>query len=835
MGTVDTAVTASLSSPSAGLSSEGLTSSQVEALRTRYGFNEIPEERPNRIAQFLRYFWGPIPWMIELAAGLAFAVRNWDDLAIILALLCVNGFVGFWEERQAGNAVAALRARLALQARVVRDGSWTTRPARELVPGDRVRLRPGDIAPADVLLSGPEEVEVDQSALTGESLPVEKAAGATVYSSSIVVRGEAAGTVAATGPRTFFGRTAELVATAHTVSHFQRAVLRIGDFLIVTAIVLASIIEAAALLRGSAPLTSLQFALILTIAAIPVALPTVLSVTMAIGARRMALEHAVVTRLSAMEELAGMDVLCSDKTGTLTENRMTMGEPFPATGVGADELLRSAALASRVENRDPIDIAVLARVGPEALAGLTVASYAPFDPATKRTEATVRDRPGGTFSVTKGACQVIFGLCGLDGPERERADRAISEFAARGYRTLAVARRDAGGPWRYLGILPLFDPLRPDAVEVVADARHLGIDVKILTGDQLAIGEEAARRLGLGTQFLTAEELRKGAAVPPGDLPDLDRANGFAQVFPEDKFAIVDRLQHRGHIVGMTGDGVNDAPALRKADVGVAVSGATDVARSAASLVLLTPGLKVLISAIAESRRIFARMTSYAIYRIGETVRLLLFLSLSILAFNLYPVTTVMIVLIAVLNDAAILSIAYDRAEPSPTPVRWEMRTVLTIALVLGGVGVGFSFLLLALALRVWALPLATAQTMLYLKLSVAGHLGIFATRAKGPFWPSRPARLLLAAVLGTQVLATGIAVSGWLFAPLPLVWVGVVWGFSVLDLLAFDLAKRAAYRWLERTAAARTAGGPPPASRGARVRTVFYRRRFGAPSRVSD
>lgn len=731
--------------------------------------------------------------------------------------------------------MAALRARLALQARVVRDGSWTTRPARELVPGDRVRLRPGDIAPADVLLSGPEEVEVDQSALTGESLPVEKAAGATVYSSSIVVRGEAAGTVAATGPRTFFGRTAELVATAHTVSHFQRAVLRIGDFLIVTAIVLASIIEAAALLRGSAPLTSLQFALILTIAAIPVALPTVLSVTMAIGARRMALEHAVVTRLSAMEELAGMDVLCSDKTGTLTENRMTMGEPFPATGVGADQLLRSAALASRVENRDPIDIAVLARVGPEALAGFTVASYAPFDPATKRTEATVRDRPGETFSVTKGACQVIFGLCGLDGPERERADRAISEFAARGYRTLAVARRDAGGPWRYLGILPLFDPLRPDAVEVVADARHLGIDVKILTGDQLAIGEEAARRLGLGTQFLTAEELRKGAAVPPGDLPDLDRANGFAQVFPEDKFAIVDRLQHRGHIVGMTGDGVNDAPALRKADVGVAVSGATDVARSAASLVLLTPGLKVLISAIAESRRIFARMTSYAIYRIGETVRLLLFLSLSILAFDLYPVTTVMIVLIAVLNDAAILSIAYDRAEPSPTPVRWEMRTVLTIALVLGGVGVGFSFLLLALALRVWALPLATAQTMLYLKLSVAGHLGIFATRTKGPFWSSRPARLLLAAVLGTQVLATGIAVSGWLFAPLPLVWVGVVWGFSALDLLAFDLAKRAAYRWLERTAAARTAGGLPPTSRGARVRTVFYRRRFGAPSRVSD
>lgn len=810
----------------------GLSSSQVELIRSNSGFNEIPEKVANPVVQFLRYFWGPIPWMIEVAAALSLLTRNWDDLGIILTLLLVNGLVGFWEERQAGNAVSALQARLAVHARVLRDGAWTSIPARELVPGDRIRVRPGDVVPADVLLHGPGEIEVDQSALTGESLPVERVAGSTVYSSSLVARGEIDAVVTATGGRTFYGRTAELVETAHTVSHFQRAVLKIGNFLIVIALVLATVIETVALVRGGSPFTTLEFALILTVAAIPVAMPTVLSVTMAIGARKMARQQAVVTRLSAMEELAGMDVLCSDKTGTLTENRMTMGDPYAAEGAAPEDVVLAAALASRVENRDPIDVAVLARAPPEHLHGYTVTDYRPFDPTTKRTEAHVRDAAGSQFVVCKGACQVIFGLSQLTGTDRERADRAVHEFASRGFRTLGVARRDAGGAWRFLGILPLFDPLRADAPDVVAQARSLGIGVKILTGDQLAIGQETARRLGLGTNFVPAEDVREGRATSAASIRGLEAADGFAQVFPEDKFAIVEQLQRGDHIVGMTGDGVNDAPALKKADVGVAVSGATDVARGAASVVLLTPGLRVLVDAIAESRRIFARMTSYAIYRVGETVRLLLFLSLSILAFDLYPVTAVMIVLIAVLNDGAILSIAYDRATAATAPTRWDMRTVLTIAVLLGVVGVGFSFLLFLLALRVWALPFVVIQTMIYLKLSVAGHLGIFATRTKGPFWSSRPAAVLVAAVLGTQAIATAIAVGGFLFAPLPLVWVGVVWVFSILDLVAFDLAKQAAYRFLARSSQA----GPVRASvrpgRLVSVRTFFYHRRFGSGSR---
>ncbi|MDE2043737.1 MAG: plasma-membrane proton-efflux P-type ATPase [Thermoplasmata archaeon] len=808
----------------------GLSSAQAKELLGRYGPNEIPEKHRNPLLVFLGYFWGPIPWMIEVAAALALLVENWDDLSIILVLLVVNGVVGFWEEHQAGNAVAALRAKLAVNARVLRDGAWALLPARQLVPGDRVRLRMGDVVPADTVLAAGSELELDQSTLTGESLPVTKNGGDTAYSSSLVARGEAAGVVSGTGPHTFFGRTSELVQVAHTVSHFQHAVLRIGNALIVTAAALAAVIEIAALLRGERLLDSLQFALILTVAAIPVAMPTVLSVTMAVGARKLAGEQAVVTRLSAMEELAGMDVLCSDKTGTLTQNKLTVGDPYALSGHDPREVLLMAALASREENQDPIDLAILSKVPAPERAPFSVLAFTPFDPKVKRTEVHIQTSQGTELSVSKGACQVLFELTHLRGEELHASESVVSDFAARGFRTLGVARREGTGPWHFLGVLPLYDPLRPDAREVVRGAQALGVQVKVLTGDQLAIGKETSRQLGLGTNILPAEVLHvspgQGASVRSEAI---DRADGFAQVFPEDKYAIVERLQAEGRIVGMTGDGVNDAPALKKADAGVAVSGATDVARGAASLVLLTPGLRVLVRAVEESRRIFQRMTSYAIYRVGETIRILLLLSLSILAFALYPVTAIMIVLLAVLNDGAILSIAYDNATVAPRPVRWEMRTVLVQAFLLGMVGVAFSFLLFFLALKVWVLPFAAIQTLLYLKLSVAGHLGIFATRTKGPFWSSRPANLLLVAVVGTQAVATLIAVSGFLITPLPLVWVGVAWAFSCLDLVVFDQLKSRVYGRLERR-------GPSAPHRShlhlPSPRAWFYAARFVAPSR---
>jgi H+-transporting ATPase len=774
---------------------DGLTAAEAARRLAQHGPNELAEKERSPLLTFLGYFWGPIPWMIEAAVVLSLFVRDWTDLGIIMVLLVANAVVGFWEEYQAGNAIAALKARLAPEARVKRDGQWRTRPARELVPGDLIRLRLGDIVPADARLRAGDPIEVDQSALTGESLPVARRAGEGVYSGSIMSQGESEAVVTATGQDTYFGKTARLVATAHTVSHFQRAVLKIGDYLIVIAVGLVVLILAVALFRGDAMLRTLEFALVLTVAAIPVAMPTVLSVTMAVGARLLARKEAVVSRLAAIEELAGLDVLCSDKTGTLTRNTLTLGDPFAVEGRRAEDVVLAGALASRAENRDPIDQAVLGGVKhPPALAGYQVTHFQPFDPVHKRTEAAVTAPDGRTWRVSKGAPQAILALVADADRIRPAVDGAVNGFAARGFRSLGVARAEGDGPWRFLGVLPLYDPPREDSKATLDTARAMGIAVKMVTGDQVAIGREIARQLALGPNILDGSAL-EGSGRDGRLAQTVERADGFAQVYPEHKFRIVEALQAREHIVGMTGDGVNDAPALKQADAGIAVSGATDAARAAADIVLMTPGLSVIIDAIKESRKIFQRMTSYAIYRIAETVRVLLFMTLSILAFNFYPVTAVMIVLLALLNDGAILSIAYDRVRYSDRPERWDMGAVLGVATSLGVIGVVASFGLFYLGERIFGLDRATIQTLMYLKLSVAGHLTIFLTRTRGPFWSHRPAPILLGAVVGTQVLATLIGVYGLFMPPIGWGWALLVWAYALGWFLVNDRIKLAAYR----------------------------------------
>jgi H+-transporting ATPase len=781
--------------PAIATDAAGLTEDEARRRLAQFGENALVEHHVTALERLLRFFWGPIPWMIEVAAALSAVLEHWDDLAIILLMLFINAGVGFWQEFKADNAIALLKQRLALKARVKRDGEWKDIEAKLLVPGDVVHVKLGNVVPADLRLIGGAYLSVDQSALTGESLPVDKKAGDNAYSGSIAKQGEMDGVVTATGMNTYFGHTARLVQQAGAVSHFQRAVLRIGNFLILTTAGLILIIMVAGLFRHNPLLQLVQFALILAVASIPVALPAVLSVTMAVGAERLARMRAIVSRLVSIEEMAGMNTLCSDKTGTLTKNELTLGDPQPAAGVARDDLLLAATLASRRDAPDAIDAAILAKAPARStLDTYTVKAFHPFDPVVKRAEAEV-EHAGKQFKVAKGAPQVIVDLCEPPAEERATIDKIVDQDAARGYRTLGVARTDDAGKWHFLGLLPLFDPPRDDCAETIKATREMGVDIKMVTGDHEAIAKEIAGQLDLGRNIVVADEVfGEGAA---GDkLPRILSADGFARVFPEHKFAIVKALQDADRIVGMTGDGVNDAPALKQADVGIAVSGATDAARAAAALVLTAPGLSVITTAIEEARRIFERMTAYAIYRIAETMRLLLFMATAILVFDFYPVTAIMVVLLALLNDIPIMMIAYDNAPFALRPVRWDMTRVLTIASVLGFYGVVESFVLYWLAKDYFALPAAVLQATIFLKLLVSGHMTIYLTRNKGWAWEQPwPSWKLVVPCEVTQLFGTLIVVYGVAMAPTGW-WVALlVWAYTLVSFFVANALKVATYR----------------------------------------
>lgn len=768
---------------------EGLTASEAAQRLERFGENTFEEAERSLLGKLLSYFWGPIPWMIEAAAILSAVVEHWADLGIIMTMLLLNAGVGFWQEHKADSAIKQLKQRLALKARVLRDGRWQTLLARELVPGDVVALRMGDVIPADVRLVEGRYLSVDESALTGESLPVDKSAGDTAYSGSSAKQGEMKGRVVATGMDTYFGRTARLMQQARGRSHFQRAVLRIGNFLIFATLALVALIVVVSLFRQDPVLETVRFALILTVAAIPVALPAVLSVTMAIGAEKLARLKAIVSRLVSIEEMAGMDVLCADKTGTLTQNQLTVGNPAPFGEADKQGLLLAAALASRQDDPDGIDAAMLDALGDTGnLKGYRVEDFTPFDPVSKRSEAAVL-REGARWYFTKGAPQVVLALCEPHEELSARVAEQAERFAADGFRTLGVARRGEAGPWEFLGLIPLFDPPREDSADTIARIRGMGVSMRMLTGDHLAIARQIANRLGLGQRILSADQAFGEGGTLSGE--EIERSNGFAQVLPEHKYAIVEALQAQDHIVGMTGDGVNDAPALRKADVGIAVSGATDAARAAADLVLTESGLSVISTAIAEARRIFRRMNSYAIFRIAETIRVLLFLTLSILIFEFYPVTAVMVVLLALLNDVPIMMIAFDNAAVADEPRRWDMKRTLWEASLLGTLGVLATFVLYWLGRDLLVLPTEQLQTLIFLKLLVAGHMTLYITRADGVFWQRPlPSWRLFVAVEATQVLGTLAAVYGWFITAIGWPLALMVWGFSLLSFTVNATAK---------------------------------------------
>ncbi len=786
-------------------SQRGLSEAEAKKRLNIYGPNEIPEKKVHPLIKFLNYFWGPIPWMIEVAAILSAIIHHWADFWIIISMLFINGVIGFWQENKAENIMEFLRQKLSQKARVFRDGKWKIIPARDLVPGDIIRLRIGDIVPADVKLIDGDYLLTDESVLTGESIPVEKHMGDIAYSGSLIKRGEMTGVVVATGLNTYFGKTVQLVEKAKTISKYQKLIVRIGDFLILLTIFLTSIMVIVELHRGMRALELIRFALVLTVAAIPAAMPAVLSITMAIGAYDLAKRQAIVRKLTAIEEMAGVDILCADKTGTLTKNQLTIADAVPINSrLTALDVILYAALASREEDKDPIDLAVLRSLekynARDKVELFKTIKFTPFDPIIKRTEAVIEDPKGRKFKVTKGAPQIILDLVGADEALREKVLDIVESYARKGYRTIGVGKTVDGNlsKWEYIGIIPLYDPPRDDAAETISFLKKMGIHVKMITGDHKAIAEQIARKLRIGSRIHTIGEIKN---LHPSDAERfIEEADGFAQVFPEHKYMIVDMLQKRGHTVAMTGDGVNDAPALKKANVGIAVSNATDAARAAADIVMLASGISAIKDALLEARKIFRRMYSYIVYRITETIRVLFFITLTMIAFNFYPITAVEIILLALLNDLPILTIAYDKVKISEKPERWNMPLILSLSTALGTVGVIETFLLLWIALHYFHLSpvsqLAVIQTFVFLKLAVAGHLTIFVTRTKKAFYSIMPGKWLLITAIFTKLAATLVAIYGLgIVVSIPAWMAGFIWLYCIIWFLIEDLTKLSIYK----------------------------------------
>lgn len=805
---------------------KGLSAAEAANRLTTYGANGITEHTESLAHKLVGYFTGPIAYMIEAAAVVSAILGHWDDFAIIVALLLINAALGFWQDSKAANALAALKKGLAPTATVLRGGAWQDVDAATLVPGDIVKVRLGDIVPADLRLTGDGTAAIDQSALTGESVPVQKHTGDVAYSGSVVKQGESAGVVIATGAHTFFGRTATLVAGAGAVSHAQKAMFQIGNFLIVVAVVLALVLVVVEVWRDIAAgawnwddaLSILQFVLVLLVASIPVAMPAVFSVTMALGALALSKRQAIVSRLESIEEMAGVDILCSDKTGTLTKDQLKLGDPLLVAATDPQDVILAGALASRAEDHDAIDDAVIAGLAdPTATASWRIGAFTPFDPVTKYTKAVATSPAGTEVVVAKGAPQAIVALARASADVAAKVRNAVAGMAARGNRALAVARSaDGGTSWQVLGVLPMFDPPRDDSKATLDAVGAKGVRVKMITGDDTAIAIETARQLGMGTNIMTAADVFP-PDMDPDNVPDkiadtIEKADGFARVFPEHKYAIVKSLQKRGHLVAMTGDGVNDAPALKQADCGTAVSGATDAARGAAALVLTAPGLSVINNAIDEARRIFGRITSYTIYRVALTMDIMVLVVLASILLGFQPLTAVMIVVISLLDDVPIMTIAYDHTPVSEKPIRWNMRRILSSSAILGLFSIVQSVGMLTIAMAflfdggTWGVTdHGAVQTVMFLQLVTGGHLLIFVARAeKWFFMRPFPALPLVAAIAGTQVLAIAMAGFGWLVPAISWPMVGLVLVYSLVWVFLMGAVRIASDRLLDHRTAAR-------------------------------
>ncbi len=761
----------------------------------QYGFNEVPEKRLNPAFLFAKKFWGITAWMLEAIIVLSWILGKTSDLYVVAGLLFLNSVIGFSQEQKASSAVETLKKRLQVNARTLRNSEWKIVPARELVPGDVVRVRPGDFVPADVKVAVG-ELGVDQSALTGESAEVERKVGDVLYSSSVVRRGEATCLVVFTGTKTYYGRTTELVQVARPKLHIEEVVSKVVKWLLLIVATFLGLAIIISVLKGINLLEILPLMLVLLLGAVPVALPAMFTVSMAVGSLDLAKKKVLVTRLTASEDAASMDILCVDKTGTITMNRLSIANVMPMNGSTKQETIQCGALASQEANQDPIDLAFIAAAKQENLMDDSFAqkTFIPFDPKTRRTEALVQ-KGEREFRVMKGAVNVVAKSCGLDDNSIESLEQKIEDFVKKGHRILAVAKADDNSQFRLVGLVTLYDAPRLDSKKLIGELGKLGISVKMLTGDALAIAKEVAKDVGLGENLVRMRDLadfEKGNSSKAAELAE--ESDGFAEIFPEDKFTIVRDLQAGGHMVGMTGDGVNDAPALRQAEVGIAVSNAVDVAKGAASVVLTGEGLSSIVDLIENGRMIFERINTWILNKITRTILKTCFIVLAFVFTGRYVVSASAMLLMMFMTDFVKISLSTDNVSWSKKPSKWNITGLVKVATVLGLIMVAEAFGLLYVGFTFFDLLLddQALSTFVFELLLFFALFSIIVVRERSHFWNSVPSRTMFTAIVLDMVVAALISTFGIPgLTPLPLTITLTVIGYSfVFSLLINDYIK---------------------------------------------
>ncbi len=777
---------------------DGLSDSEVKNRLEIFGYNEIAEKKKNPLLEFLLRYWGPMPWLLELAIALSLALKHYLEGIIIFVLLTVNAVIGHMHSQSSQKAVGLLKKKLAIKARVLRNGKRTTIDARDVVPGDIITAGLGDIVPADAkILSG--DLSIDESALTGESLPATKHQSDVVYAGSLVKRGEAGCLIVNTGPNTYFGRTAELVKIAKPKSHQEEIMMSIIKYMMYLGIAALVLILIFGLILNIKEhlVTILTLTVIFLMGAVPVALPAVMTIVQAVGAMELIRKGVLVTRLDSIEDAASIDVLCLDKTGTLTQNKLSVADSIAFSGYGKEDVIRIGALASQSEGMDAIDLAVIehAKNTGVDLSAYKQVSYTSFNPATKRTEAVIESK-GNRFVVVKGAAQIVTALCrDIDEETLEEANKAIEELSRKGYRTLAVAASDDNNRdnLKFVGLLPLADPPRTDSKSMIDEARKLGIKPMMLTGDHSAIAKEIAHLMGIGDKIIRMTDL--DASNEEERAKAVEECDGFAEIYPEDKYKIVKFLQSRGHMVGMTGDGVNDAPALKQAEMGIAVSNSTDVTKASAGVVLTEPGIKVIIDAIETSRQIYQRMLSWVINKVTKVIQFIGVLTVGFFLYHNMVLTLLGMALLVFANDFVTMSLSTDNVRYTSNPNKWDVKNITSASLILGSLLIVEGIVAVLFGVDYFHLELQQLQTFVMLLLVFTSQFRVLILRERRHFWSSKPGKILLLSTIVTIMGFALLGLYGIFVPPLTLQEVFFVLGFSALFTFGIDPVKYLVFR----------------------------------------